>query len=125
MHLVGNLPFSDNYATDEGGGISNRFSNPELTNCTFRQNVTSGRGSIPDGDGMYNRDSSPILKNCTFSNNAASRGGAVYNDINTNSTLTGCMFSNNLADRAGGAICNDNSGSSSVLTNCTFQKKLC
>jgi len=60
-----NCIFQDNIANQDGGGMFNSSSNPELIACTFSNN------SAPDGGGMYNTSSHPSLFLCDFSTNSA------------------------------------------------------
>jgi parallel beta-helix repeat protein len=108
----GNADGSVNHGV--GGGMYNRDSSPNVSNCAFSGNSASA------GGGMYNRESSPVLTNCTFEGNTAidyeSVGGGMYNN-SSSPTLSGCTFSGSRA-WYGAAIFN--SSSSPVLTNCTF-----
>ena len=112
--VLTNCTFSNNSASDEGGGMYNSwYSSPVLTNCTFSNNSASRSGG-----GMYNGSSDPVLTNCTFSGNRAySSGGGMHND-SSSPTLTNCTFSNNSAYWDGGGMCNYSS--SPKLINCTF-----
>lgn len=79
--------------------------------------VTSGSTDLPGG-GMYNNASSPTITWCTFRANWSTfRGGAMYNDISSNPTLTDCAFIGNRANRGGGMV---NDDSDPTLINCMF-----
>ena len=101
-----------------GGGMSNQYSSPTVTNCTF------SNGSSAYGGGMYNYNSSPTVTNCIFSNNVTSQdGGGMFNDYSS-PTVTNCTFSSNSSgDDCGGAMCNFH-WSSPTVTNCTFSSNL-
>jgi hypothetical protein len=131
----GNATGSDNFA--DGGGIFNDNSSPTVTNCTFSENTASNWGggmyniyqSLPTvtncsfsrntaslGGGMANTNSSSMVTNCTFGNNSASAGGGMVNAYSSSPTVTNCTFGNNSAV-AGGGIYNEFS-SSPTVTNC-------
>ncbi len=111
---LSNLIFTDNFATDTGGGMENASgSNPTLTNVTFSGN-TAGSGGGMDNDG-----SDPTLTNVTFSGNTALLdGGGMYN-TGSDSTLTNVTFSGNTAEGGfGGGIFSN--GGSPTLAYVTF-----
>ena len=122
---ITNCTFSNNSASNDGGGMCNGLSSsPVLTNCTFSNNSAKHYGG-----GMYNdSSSSPVLTNCTFSNNSAtgdySRGGGMCNERSSSPELTNCTFSGNRASGSsygyGGGMYNSGSSTKPVLTNCTF-----
>ena len=90
------LTITNGYAT-RGGGMTNYFSDPTLTNCTFTANTATD-----DGGGMYNWFSSPTLTNCIFTNNTATdSGGGMYN-YNSNPTLTDTTVCGNTPDQIDG-----------------------
>ncbi|MHC4786821.1 MAG: right-handed parallel beta-helix repeat-containing protein, partial [Planctomycetota bacterium] len=100
-----------------GGGMSNEYSSPTLTNCTF-----SGNTATPFyGGGMYNANSShPTVTNCTFTGNIGGyEGGGMYNNQFCNPTVTDCTFEGNTAG-AGGGMSNQNSAL--TVTDCTFSE---
>jgi hypothetical protein len=125
-----NITFSQNTATDAGGGMYNDGfrsgrSNPSLVNCSFSQNTASV------GGGMYNDGnegtSNPSLVNCSFFQNTAGSGGGIYNygyNFGTSSpSLVNCSFSQNTANNFGGGMSNDGSSegnSNPSLVNCSF-----
>lgn len=109
----------------------NSYASPEITNCTFTNNIIECAGGHDgSGGGMYNKDSSPTLTNCTFANNRVNGsiyghgGGICNNRVSINSptiTLTNCTFSGNSVSGTygrGGAMYND--CYDPTLTNCTF-----
>ncbi len=75
-----NCIFYENKVTTDGGcggGISNAYSSPTITNCTFSANYATNYGY---GGGMENFQSSPTITNCIFWDNDASIGGyEIYN----------------------------------------------
>ena len=89
----------------------NDYSNPTLTNCTFRSN------SAVKGGGMHNDGSSPSLTNCEFEGNSAGRGGGMNNEA-SGPTLNNCTFRNNSASEGGGMRNVD--FSSPTLNDCTL-----
>jgi len=115
--LIG-CPFNTNTATNRGGGMSNvNYSSPTLTNCTFYGNTAT----TSHGGGMYNlTHSSPALTNCTFDGNMSTGqdGGGVCNHSDSSPTFTDCAFTGNSAFQGGGMF--NYEGSSPTLTNCTF-----
>ncbi len=112
---ITNCIFSGNSTDLEGAGMSNDNSFPNLINCRFINNIANYIGG-----GMFNyNNSSPTLLNCEFISNAASvdSGGGMANSI-ASPILINCIFSGNTASQVGGAI--SNLLSSPVLINCTF-----
>lgn len=70
------------------------------------------------GGGIYCSHSILTLTSSTFSNNSAFElGGAIYNEADSNSTLTKCSFNGNNAGSGGGI---ENHDSNMIMTNCTF-----
>ena len=112
--MLAKVTFYDNEASQEGGGMYNRFtsSGPTLVNVTF-----NGNSAQQSGGGIMNRNgSSPTLTNVTFSGNDASSGGAMANEFdNSSPTLTNVTFSGNSAAYSGGAV--RNSWGSPTLRN--------
>ena len=99
----------------DGGGMYNYYADPEITNCTFRNNTASEGGAI------YNYCSNSNITNCTFNNNTASNGGAIYNfsySFKCTQTIVNCTFIENSSDSYGGAISNE--FASPTLVNCTL-----
>jgi predicted outer membrane repeat protein len=110
---ITNCTFRYNLAT-YGGGLSNLlYCDPKITNCSFTSNYAENGGGAFDN----HRFSEPTITNCTFTNNHADIGGAIYNN-NSLPDINNCNFNSNAADEKGGAICNS-SGLSNV-SNCTF-----
>ena len=81
-----------------GGGWYNDFSNPTIVNCIFEGNRVTGSGR---GGAIHNYHSSPTLIDCTFRNNEAVIGGAIYNSVNSFTSVTNCMFANNVGSLGG------------------------
>ena len=76
-----------------GGALTNRFSSPTVTNCTFAGNSASANGGA-----MFGFATSLTVTDCTFSGNTATgRGGAMFHNGGS-PTLTGCTFSENATD---------------------------
>jgi len=98
---------------NDGGGMSNSYASPTISNCVFSNNSTNN-----EGGGMFNSYSSPTMTNCSFSNNKAYGGGGMYNYRSSSPTLTNCIFSGNSASSDGGGL--RNYASSPTLTNCIF-----
>ena len=103
---------ANTYPHSSGGGMYNRYSSPEVTNCTFTGN------SAYNGGGMSNGSSNPTLTNCTFIANYADQGGGTYNG-NSNPILVNCTFIANSADYYGGGGMY-NFTSNPTLTDCAF-----
>ncbi|UCG47062.1 MAG: S8 family serine peptidase [Phycisphaerales bacterium] len=93
-----------------GGAISNLYSSPLITACTF-QNNSSGA----DGGAIYSSyDSDPVLTNCVLTGNHAEYGGAIKN-YDARTIILNSTIAHNSADFCGGIW---NGPSSSVtLTN--------
>ncbi len=97
-----------------GAGMHNRAGSPALRNCTFSWNSASEKGG-----GMYNEDNSnPTLTNCIFIGNSALNGGGIHNK-QSNPVLIDCTFSKNTAVVDGSGMANINN-SNPTLTKCTF-----
>ncbi len=100
-----NAIFSDNAASNYGGGIANSvYSNPLLVNVVFHGNDTTS------GGGMSNSFSCPTLVNVVFDNNQAvgGVGGGIASWDNTCSVLMiNILFKNNVAGSVGGGMLND------------------
>jgi predicted outer membrane repeat protein len=139
-HVV-SCTFNSNHAW-VGGGISNeRFDNPNISKCIFRNNSaghsggglsTQGGGdpSITDcifigntartaGGAMFNGGANgggeAIVINCTFANNSATYGGGMYSSHGCKPNITNCIFWNNSASRADGEISEDKYSLTTVI----------
>jgi predicted outer membrane repeat protein len=96
-----------------GAGIYIAHAGPTLTNCTFRENYSTGSGGA-----ILNYHGSPTLTNCNFTRNASKNGGAAIMNETGDPIIANCTFNGNWADNSGGAIKNwDNSP---IIKNCTF-----
>lgn len=85
-----------------------------VTNCTFVNNYTTGKGA-----GVYSYHNSFILHDCIFIDNHADiEGGGVYCNSTTNPKVVGCTFTNNSAGNGAGMY-----GKYTDITveNCTFE----
>jgi len=113
-----NLVFTNNSASDGGGGISfYSSSSVTLTNCVFTNNTARFGGGIYS---FTSFSSSLTLTNCVFTNNSAGEdGGGIYSSSPSSLTLTNCVFTNSSAGYIGGGIYSSYS-SSVTLTNCVF-----
>jgi hypothetical protein len=111
---VTNCTFSGNNAAYGGGMINNNYSAPSVTNCTFSGNTTSQYGA-----GMQNSTfSSPTVSNCTFSGNTATEyGGGMFNQYNSNPTVTNSTFLNNSTKYGGGMF---SISCYPIVARCTF-----
>ncbi len=110
--IIEGFTITGGYA-NEGGGMYNYSSSPDISNCTFSDN-----SSVDHGGGMYNTSSSPTLENCTFTDNTAGNYGGGMSNYNSNPTLDNCTFTNNSATYSGGGMYNYNSNPQ--FDNCTF-----
>jgi hypothetical protein len=106
--------FTSNESDDEGGGIGNYYSDPCVVNCNFSANFADD-----DGGGIYNYSSSPKVTNCIFTENDASDGGGMANKNGSAPEVISCVFYKNETDGySGGGI--DNDSSSPQIINCLF-----
>ncbi len=94
-----------------GGGMFNRNSSPQISNCTFSMN------SAGDGGGVFNWNCHPTFISCDFKINSAKWGGGIYNYLHS-PIFTGCTFSANTANKNGGGMYNDYSAP--VIDQCSF-----
>jgi predicted outer membrane repeat protein len=109
------LIFTGNYSLHGGALYNKSGSNPSITIVDFIGN------SANFGGGVYNQSSSPTITNSRFDNNTATQtsGGAMTNDINSNTVISNTNFRGNSATTSGGAIANINSDIS--LTSVIFE----
>ena len=117
LDVITNVFFSENLASESGGGIYHSGSSSlTLTNVVFSQNSALSS----KGGGLYSSSSSTVaLTNVAFSQNSADlEGAAIYSDVNS----AGVTVSNTLfyGNTAGGSL-SDISGNSihSASTNNT------
>jgi len=107
------VTFRGNFARF-GGGMSNSYSGPVLTNVTFINNSATARGG-----GMSNYDHSrPSLKNVTFIDNSADFYGGGMSNFESRPWLQNVIFSGNSVNYYGGGMYNYASRPS--LSNVTF-----
>jgi len=96
--IVNEVLFSNNTVTGDfgsGGGMSNVYSSPTLTNVTF-----SGNSAVYYGGGMVNDDSSPTMTNITFIGNSAGNGGGMANLFSsTKPVVTNSILWSNTPDQ--------------------------
>ncbi|MCP4605610.1 MAG: DUF5123 domain-containing protein [Proteobacteria bacterium] len=110
--------FHENTATIDGGGVHNTGGATTLfTDCTFRGNQATDQGG-----GMYSNESTTTVINSLFEENTSNDSGAgVYNNA-SDSVFTNDIFNKNRTksetDNNGGGMYNWNS--SPTVTNCTF-----
>lgn len=100
---VANCLFTDNTATQYGGGIlNNPASYPVISNCEF-----TGNSAGVSGGAIANNGAVPEFNNCTFfRNTAGSTGGGMVNTPGSSALITGCIFEENTATTGGGALFN-------------------
>jgi predicted outer membrane repeat protein len=116
--------FTDNQAGTRGGAIHIDGGSPLLVNCRFfnnRTTVTQAANNV--GGAIYanaaaGRTAQAQFINCLFAGNRAGvgnggSGGALYDDLQSVSTLVNCTLLHNFADTHGGGVFG-----SPVLTNC-------
>ena len=94
---VFNSIFTNNFATQDGGGVYWTGTNGNLTGCNFSDN------SAGWGGGVYWTGTNGIVSDSTFNNNTAINGAGVLWS-GTNGTLITSIFMDNTAINHGGAI---------------------
>jgi len=105
---VSNCTFSNNTATNGGGGVYSG-SGGTFLNCTFSNNTARNYG------GGVNSSNGAYFSNCTFKENSAAAGGAY---AGSNYSFIDCLFNRNTATTYyGGGVYLEGSG---TVTNCTF-----
>ncbi len=78
-----NVTFSENTASDDGGGMYYEGDTITFNNVTFSVNTAGGSGG-----GMYINSSSPSFNNTSFfGNKAVDNGGGIYSQGNTGASL--------------------------------------
>lgn len=81
-------------------------SNISISNSTFKDNYSTGRGSIVFSE---NQNSFASFTNSTFERNQAILGGVFYTQLNGMITTDNCNISNNFAVY-GGVLYSQNEG---------------
>ena len=109
--ILENCIFTNNTATNGGGGGVYASGTVTLTNCTFTGNTASG-----DGGGVR-AGGSAILADCIFTNNTATNGGGGGVYASGSATLTNSNFIGNTASSYGGGV---RAGGSAILADCIF-----
>ncbi len=109
-----------NKSGNVAAGLYMHFSvDTTVTNCSFYDNVTAGRG----GGAYLKGDSSPTFTGCLFSGNSGLLGGGMYSDSNNSPTLTNCTFDSNIAGPGAGRGAGLYTLSSIIsMTGCSFQR---
>ncbi|MCP4680630.1 MAG: right-handed parallel beta-helix repeat-containing protein [Deltaproteobacteria bacterium] len=131
-------------SADSGGGIFNQNASPTISDCTFELNSADLGGgmanaeggdsratdcvfeknSAQSGGGMANNDTSPTITDSIFEENESTGtesgqgGGGIYNNADSNPTMTGVTLRGNSAQVGGGMF---NNASSPIVTDCMFQ----
>ena len=91
-----NCTFSQNYASNCGGGFFLSVGSPALTNCTFFGNEAPRGGGAYAENGMTSYPkTAPVLTHCTFLRNKSTEGGAFYAEQGVEpSILNGILWEN-------------------------------
>ncbi|MFG0314928.1 MAG: right-handed parallel beta-helix repeat-containing protein [Phycisphaerales bacterium] len=119
QHFLDDSAFIDNDATDGGGlSIREQSSGPTMRDCTFNNNIATGRGGAiallgsPTNAGRFY----PV--DCLFTENAAEeRGGAIWVSQLDRCIARNCIFYMNQSTGLGGAVSVD---TEFVAIACTF-----
>jgi predicted outer membrane repeat protein len=116
--VIEDCRFIGNTGAWDGGAIENWSSSPALTRCEFIDNQALGN----DGGAVFNIfDSDPVISQCSFiGNRAASWGGAMRNR-QSSPRIDNSLFVENDAVDNGGAIFNFLRSNPSV-SHCTFTR---
>ncbi|MBN1788418.1 MAG: PASTA domain-containing protein, partial [Sedimentisphaerales bacterium] len=113
---IRNCIITDNYNTDNGGGVfCNYTENLTIENCFIVGNTTVGSGG-----GIYIFEASAVIRNCIISKNEASsdKGGGIYNYL-CSPAITNCTITDNTATNGGG-VYNDGASCHPIITNTIF-----
>ena len=113
--------FKNNYAESEGA-ILVTGSNDVISNSQFISNQAGRYGAA-----IYSWAGADNIKvdNCQFRGNTANSLGGAILFVGKNCQISNSLFENNKASSLlsfGGAICLENSGDHTSITNCTFKK---
>ena len=126
---INSCRFIQNKSYEWGGAISNFWSNLEITDCVFSQNVTYDSHDIwssPEGGGIFSMGGKLVLQNCLFSANAAigesffTAGGAMNFEYKCQPVLQNCTFVDNSSSFFGGGISGYSDMNTITLANCIF-----
>jgi|GEM_PF-5996347 len=108
-----NLTIADGFTTDLGGGIFSGYQGKlTVSNCNFKNNISTKTGSFDGGGAIYSKSESTVtIDKSTFSGNKAANGGAI-NTVLSDLTIANSTFTNNQSvgsgtGGGGGAIFND------------------
>jgi parallel beta-helix repeat protein len=111
-----NCTFSGNSSADDGGGMHNYYCDPTISGCDFNGNTTEDYGG-----GMRNENADATISNCKFVNNTAGGdGGGMYNDDNDPVVITDCVFIGNSSGDDGGGMFNEDN--EAIVDDCVFAK---
>ena len=73
---------------------ASHYTNMSITNCTFLDNYSTGRGSIVYSE---NINSEIMIANSTFQRNYAFLGGVFFSQLEGLVACTNCLIENNFA----------------------------
>ncbi len=145
--IIRDCSFSENVATDFGGGaIWNGSGSYTFENCSFQDNIADNGGHVFQnapgniilfkesqfvngtangwGGGLtcYGLDADYTFEACLFEDNtAANLGGAVNNGFSAKSTYINCDFEENTSQNsAGGALALQNDSTTVLVFDCIF-----
>ena len=80
----------------QGGAVSCRNSNLEITNCSLTNN-SSGVATTGSGGAIYCQNGSVLVANSTISGNSSGAGGGIYCAPQGNIIIKNCVISENSA----------------------------
>jgi len=104
-----------------GAAIGN-YGDLTLKSCNFVDNTGSNGAAVFSGSRFANYKIYVKISDCNFVNNILTGtmyGGAIYNNDNSDVTVTGSLFTGNVGNN-GGAI-NNNAVGNMTVTQCVFQ----
>ena len=93
---IRNSTFSNNFTSDDGGGLSIIGADAIIDGCNFVANRADDNGG-----GIFYLGAGGTLSNSEFFNNSADEGGGVHLNTNGTPTMTGLNFTNNEATGPG------------------------
>jgi len=97
------------------GGVRANRSTVNMTNCTIKNNKTTGDDDS-GGGGVYTFMGRLTITNCTITGNEADTNGGGLNVEGTPTTITNCTFTGNTAKNGGGIYINKTAGSIPAVT---------